>query len=74
MDKRHHLMTIISANAPELEALVVQSDSRKLTDDEREALRAVLSDRFCLLGVNADFEPNAFGMEIEDLIDYVGHL
>ena len=37
-------------------------------------LRELVGDEFTLNGLNTDYEPNEYGLELEDLIDEIGSL
>jgi hypothetical protein len=54
---------------PRLDALA----ERRLSDDEREELRQIVMDDFVERGLGEDDEPNAYGHQMERLIDALGH-
>lgn len=68
------LTTAIQAHDAQLMRLVDQLGRVQLTSDEREALRFALAEELILNGLEADDEPNAYGLRLEDLIDSLGYL
>jgi len=46
---------------------------RPLTRDEREELRGTLSDEMVTAGLATDDEPTDYGLQLEALIDALGH-
>lgn len=57
---------------PRLIAILRQST---ITPDQREDLRGALAEELVSRGLNHhDSEPNAYGLEIESLIDKIGHI
>lgn len=57
---------------PRLIAVLRQSS---ITVDQREDLRGALAEELVSRGLNLhDSEPNVYGLEIESLIDKVGHI
>lgn len=42
--------------------------NRPLLETEREALRGALADELTRAGVDKDYEPTAYGRELDDLI------
>jgi hypothetical protein len=58
-------------------ALLIRLDSlpeRPLADDERETLRDLVSDEFTQLGLRDDDEPTPYGLFLESIIDWLGHV
>jgi hypothetical protein len=68
------LREAVERHAPELAPLLQSVEKRMLTEDERERLRAALSDELAASGLHENDEPNQRGLQIEDLIDRLGHL
>lgn len=65
------LMKILWRWNPRLIAVLQQSS---ITVDQREDLRGALAEELVSRGLNRDSEPNMYGLEIESLIDKVGHI
>jgi len=58
-------------------ALLTRLDSLAdcpLTDDERESLRDLVADEFTERGLRNDDEPTAYGLVLESIIDWLGHV
>jgi hypothetical protein len=66
------LREIVSRRAPGLTGLLTHVGAAPLTADQRDQLRSVLADEFVERGLREDDEPNAYGLQVEDLIDLVG--
>lgn len=63
---------IIGRWRPDLLELLERSS---LAADEREELRGALAEELVAHGVNrTDWEPNKYGLKVEDLIDKVGRI
>jgi hypothetical protein len=68
---RTKLNEVIGRRSPELMTLVQASLERDLTNEERSELAQIVTDEFSQFGLREDSEPNAYGLEMEDLIDFV---
>jgi hypothetical protein len=68
------LREAVMRNAPTLEPLLPIVGKRLLTENEREHLRAALADELAATGLTDEDEPNQRGLQIEELIDRLGHL
>jgi hypothetical protein len=55
--------------SPLMDQVTDAESMRHLPRDIREQIVEELSDEFCEKGLKLDSEPNAYGLEIEDLID-----
>lgn len=66
--ERDLLRHVVVKHSPELVDLVDVVDRRRLTDEEREALRAGLAGEMTSVGLREDGEPNEYGIELDDLI------
>ncbi len=67
------LSEVIWKHRPELIGVLGSLQDVKLTEDQREDLREVLTVEFAETGLSADDEPNARGLLLEDLIDRLGY-
>jgi hypothetical protein len=67
------LTAVVSSRDPNLLPLITALESRRLSLDEREALREVVADEFTEKGLTGD-EPNQYGYMLEALIDRLGHV
>lgn len=72
--ERGYLRAIVARHDPALMSLVEKIEVARLSDDEREALREAIADEFTRVGLQADGEPNTKGLELESLIDKLGHV
>ena len=74
-DQFELLGAVVRRRAPALNGLVHQlKDSpAALSDADRESLRQVVADELCDLGLRQDDEPNEYGLQLEDVIDGLGH-
>lgn len=59
-------------NSPLASRIAGVESVRRLSRDVREQIVEELSDEFCEKGLKPDSEPNAYGLEMEDLIDACG--
>lgn len=66
------LLEIVQRRDPPAHFLLDRLGS--LSDHERETLRSLLADELVETGLGPDDEPNARGIELEDLIDRLGRL
>jgi hypothetical protein len=75
---------IFSAQEAELLRKIVENwrpdlipllDRSTVTDDEREDLRGALAEELVIRGLSRpDWEPNEYGLRIENLIDKIGRI
>ncbi len=63
----------VERHIPDLLPLVVTLGESPLNETDREALRNAVSSEFISAGLDSDNEPTSFGLELEDLIDALGH-
>ena len=68
------LREAVAKHNPELLPLVGQLGVTPLTCEQREALRGAVSTEFCITGLREDDEPNQRGLDLEEVIDVLGHL
>jgi len=47
--------------------------SADVSEADRESLRQLVADELCELGLRANDEPNEYGLQLEDVIDGLGH-
>ncbi len=70
--KKSLLRDLVENRAPESCGLAEAFISgTALTDPQTELLVNLINDEFLARGINADFEPNALGHELEALLDDV---
>ncbi len=67
------LIEIVKRRSPELLSFSFFIPPKPLTEEEREAIREVLADEFCEFGLKENFEPNDYGIFIDDLIGKLGN-
>ncbi len=67
------LQEVISRRSPESTPLLDALARRRLTDEEREELRQVVTDDLIERGLRDDDEPNEHGHRMERLIDALGY-
>jgi hypothetical protein len=67
------LREVVSSRSPPSLWLLDALLERPLTHDEREELRHIVMDDFLERGLGEDDEPNAYGHQMERLIDVLGH-
>lgn len=60
--------------APEFLSLLDSPEDVRLSADQRDELRQIVTDEFCATGLREDDEPNARGLVLENIIDRLGHL
>jgi len=63
---------VVLKRNPELLPLVALVDHIPLTDEQREDLRGSILGEFLELGLYEDYEPNAYGLRLSRLINYLG--
>ena len=71
-EKLELLREVITRRAPALVGLLVRVGDEPLSQDERNALREAVTDEFAEHGLQADHEPNAYGLRMEELVDWLG--
>lgn len=62
------LEEVVEKRAPDQDGLLSLVGRRALTAEEREALRATLSEEFVAEGLRGDDEPNEYGVRLDNLI------
>jgi hypothetical protein len=69
------LRNILERRDPELLPLVDVLGVRPLTKDDREALRGAVASELTVSsgGFDSNYEPTPFGLQLEQLIDVLGH-
>lgn len=73
-ERMQFLRQVVEKREPELLPLVGLLGFVPLTTEQREQLRDIIGDELCETGLQEDSEPNGRGLQLEDLIDTVGHL
>jgi len=71
-DEFARLVTAVRSHAPQLMDVLVRGEVLSLPLSVRNALRGAVSDEFVARGLRDDYEPNAYGLELEHLIDRLG--
>ena len=66
LNEKQLLERVIGARDPSL--LPVLDHLGHLSEDEREALRDVLSDELCERGLDAEDEPTSYGKAVDSII------
>lgn len=67
------LRRMIERHVPELLPLVDTVGKTPLNETDREALRGAVLSEFLSSGVDSNDEPTPYGLELEALIDALGH-
>jgi hypothetical protein len=57
-------------DSPLVQYLRSVNDIKELPHDIRKQIANKLGDELCSKGFNDDYEPNEYGLKIEDMIDY----
>jgi hypothetical protein len=63
----------VKRHVPELFSLTDTIGSQPLSETDREALRSAVLSEFLRAGRDSEDEPNSYGLELERLIDALGH-
>lgn len=72
-DEQELLHRAVTAHNPQLLYVLSEIGQRPLTIDEREELRGALAEELTAAGLNVEDEPTPYGLELEHLIDVLGH-
>jgi hypothetical protein len=67
------LREVVTTRAPALMPLLQRLGIIPLTGEQRESLRSVIAEELTASGLRADSEPNSKGLDLERLIDLLGH-
>jgi hypothetical protein len=67
------LKEVVKKRAPRQTALLSVVGQRALSTEEREALRASLSEEFVSDGLRENDEPNEYGVRLDNLIGRLMH-
>jgi hypothetical protein len=67
------LRLTVERHEPELMPLVETVGEIPLNETDREALRGAVLSEFLEVGRDSDDEPTSYGLELEQLIDALGH-
>jgi hypothetical protein len=68
------LHSIVARRKGELLPLLAALRDRTMVGEEREALRGVVLEELLERGLQAGDEPTAYGLKLEDVIDWLGHV
>jgi hypothetical protein len=72
-DEQELLRHAVTAHNRRLLHVLSEIGQRPLTTDEREELRGALADELTAAGLDAEDEPTPYGLELENVIDALGH-
>ncbi|HEX5853390.1 MAG TPA: hypothetical protein VFY36_09875 [Solirubrobacteraceae bacterium] len=67
------LRRTVKRHAPELISLVDAVGEASLCETDREALKSAVLSEFLSAGLDSNDEPTLYGLELEALIDALGH-
>lgn len=67
------LRRVLEAQQPALLSLVDGMGERRLSDAEREVLRGEIATALVNEGLDLHDEPTAYGLDLEGIIDWLGH-
>jgi hypothetical protein len=67
------LRRTVERHIPDLLPLVGSLGESHLNEADREALRSAVSSEFISAGLDSNDEPTPYGLELEALIDVLGH-
>ena len=73
VEARQVLLEIIERRCPDLLPLIANR-TRILTDEERMTIQSALAEELTANGLESTSEPTPYGLQIDDLIDFVGTL
>jgi hypothetical protein len=68
------LRETLLSRAPGFLSLLDSPEDVRLSADQRDELRQIVTDEFCATGLGEDDEPNARGLILENIIDHLGRL
>ncbi len=63
---------VMNRRAPALCALLTSMFPSHLSTEERDAVRGILADELSEFGLRPDDEPTRYGVELEDVSDWIG--
>jgi hypothetical protein len=73
-EQQKFLRETLMNRAPEFLNLLDSPEDVRLSANQRDELRQIVTDEFCATGLRENDEPNARGLVLEDIIDRLGHL
>jgi hypothetical protein len=65
------LLKIVQKRAPNLSNIAKSVLKGQAAPTDRKHLCQLINDEFCENGMDENYEPNQYGHELEDLLDYV---
>jgi len=68
------LKKCLERHNPSLISGIESSNSDSYTVDFYNELRGIVGDELCVRGLQANYEPNEYGLRLEALIDEIGRL
>jgi len=68
------LTKCLEKHAPKIIPTIKNPDYNDYTIDFYNQLRQIVGDEFINNGLKADYEPNEYGIALEELIDEIGRL
>jgi hypothetical protein len=73
-EQQQILRETLMNRAPDFLNLFDSPEGVRLSTNQRDELRQIVTDEFCATGLRENDEPNARGLVLEDIIDRLGHL
>ncbi len=71
-DEEELLRHAVTTHNLQLLYLLSEISQRPLTADERDELRGALAEELTAAGLDTEYEPTPYGLELENLIDALG--
>jgi hypothetical protein len=65
------LLKVVRKRAPNLSIIAKSILEGPVATPDRKRLCQLINEEFCEHGIDENFEPNQYGYELEDLLDYV---
>lgn len=73
-DRQHRIIEILLVkNAEFVDTLKKIESLEELSEEIRESIINILSDEYIEKGIDENSEPNRYGLEVEELIDFVNN-
>jgi hypothetical protein len=68
------LQRVVEKRSPHLLSRLSELEQRPLSVDEREMFRELVADEFMEAGLQENDEPTGYGLALESVIDWLGHV